>query len=154
MCSNDEQIHNEESLNTLHQIIKFYKPLYREIERTLSYFAIIHNMSGDSKYYSNYQYMIAFVCYLKACHPKALDNAIYAKDSSELIKEMKLDRVIDENDTYVLHYLKKLVKFDLGTQETKNQMIQEKEIQLDGHRIPSNIVIRISGWLSEIKKIN
>lgn len=152
MCSNDERIHNQESLQVFNQIIRYYQPSYREIERMLSYFAIIHNMSGDTQFLAHYQYMLAFVCFLKACRPEAFDNKTGGGDYSKIIKISDLENAEEDSEFCLLHYIKKLIKFDLAPQEIKNQMMQNKEIHFDHHRMPTGLIKTISGWLSEIKR--
>lgn len=45
MKDENEVIVNSDTISVLSDIVKFYQPSFREIERILSYFSIINNMS-------------------------------------------------------------------------------------------------------------
>jgi len=86
MTEENEVIANSESISVLNDIVRFYQPSFREIERILSYFSIINNMLDSQRYHENYQYLIAIVCYLKACQPNCLKLVNGQLISSHIIK--------------------------------------------------------------------
>lgn len=151
MTEKEEKVINQESIRALSNIVRFYQPSFREIERMMSYFAVIHNMSGDTHYLTNYQYLLAMICYLKACRPGALVHTSGKLTSEYVIKQAGLAELVDDTEFYTLFYIKKLIQFDLGDDELRNQMISDKEIQTDGFgRITSSMIVTIRKWLSEI----
>lgn len=150
MKTNDEKIQNDFCIDVFNNIVKHYKISYREIERMLSYFAILHNMAGDSKYYSNYQYMMAFVCFIKATNPNLL-TTITNKDCDKFIKESGLDEVENEYSFHTINYIKNLVIYCFSDDEKKKTMIQEGKIYSDNHgQMPPNLLLTISSWFNEI----
>ncbi|MGO2474326.1 MAG: KAP family P-loop NTPase fold protein [Vibrio litoralis] len=151
MKEENEVIANTESVSILNDIVKFYQPSFREIERILSYFSIINNMLGGQRYVENYQYMISMVCYLKACQPNCLKVVNGKLSSSHIIEAARLDEINSSESYYSLRYVNKLVRFDLADEDTRKQMLAEKEIQMDRMgRTPQNLLKTISSWLSEI----
>ena len=152
MKGSDEEIINKEVVTVLSDIVRYYQPSFREIERLLSYFAIINNMAGNTHYLDNYQYMIAMICYLKSCKPDALKTVNGKLSYEKIIEIANLKNLSDESDPYSLLYIKKLIRFDLGSEETRKQIIDEKEIQVDGYRVmPKDLIMTINSWLSEVK---
>ncbi|AYF20179.1 KAP family P-loop NTPase fold protein [Vibrio parahaemolyticus] len=151
MKEENEVIVNTESVSVLIDIVKFYQPSFREIERMLSYFSIINNMLGSQRYLENYQYMISMVCYLKACQPNCLKVVNGKLNSSHIIEAARLDEIDSSASYYYLQYVNKLVRFDLADEDTRKQMLEEMEIQIDRMgRTPQNLLKTISSWLSEI----
>ena len=151
MKEENEVIANTESVSVLNDIVKFYQPSFREIERMLSYFSIINNMLGSQRYLENYQYMISMVCYLKACQPNCLKVVNGKLNSSHIIGAARLDEIDSSGSYYSLQYVNKLVRFDLADEDTRKQMLEEREIIMDRMgRTPQNLLKTISSWLSEI----
>lgn len=151
MKEENEVIANSESVSVLNDIVKFYQPSFREIERILSYFAIINNMLGTQRYVDSYQYMISMVCYLKACQPNCLKLVDGKLNSSHIIRSARLDEIGGTESYHPLQYINKLVRFDLADDHTRKQMLDEREIQLDRMgRTPQDLIKTISLWLSEI----
>lgn len=151
MKEESEVIANTESVYVLNDIVKFYQPSFREIERMLSYFSIINNMLGSQYYLENYQYMIAMVCYLKACQPNCLKVVNGRLDSSRIIEAARLDEIGSSKSYKYLNYINNLVRFDLADEDTRAQMLEKNEIQIDRMgRVPKNLIKTISSWLSEI----
>ncbi|UPR37057.1 hypothetical protein ISX50_17460 [Vibrio cyclitrophicus] len=151
MKDENEVIVNSDTISVLSDIVKFYQPSFREIERILSYFSIINNMSGTTRYLENYQYMIAMVCYLKACKPDCLKPANGKMSYSNIIEAARLDEVGSYESYRSLQCINKLVRFDLADENTRQKMLEEREIQMDRMgRTPKDMIKTISSWLSEI----
>lgn len=151
MKDENEEIVNNDVVTVLNDIVKFYQPSFREIERVLSYFSIINNMLGTTRYLPDYQYMIAIVCYLKACKPNSLKSINGKLDYNTVIKESRLNELTVDGSFYSLEHVNKLIRFDLSDADTRQKMLDEKEIRLDNYgRTPDNLIITISSWLSEI----
>lgn len=132
-------------------IVQYYQPSFREIERILSYFAMLFNMLARDQYGSDYQYLIAMACYLKVCKPIALrsenNNLNY-----ELIAEIaKFDDIVKAGKYSKLEHVTNLVKFDFGDEELKAKMIEERLVSPAPFRrtIPNRLLM-INQWLSNI----
>ena len=151
MKDENEVIINSDTVSVLNDIVRFYQPSFREIERILSYFSIINNMSGTTRYLENYQYMIAMVCYLKACKPDCLKPVNGMVNYKNVIEAARLNEIASHEPYHPLEYINKLVRFDLADENTRKKMLEEKEIQMDRMgRTPDNMIKTISSWLSEI----
>lgn len=151
MKDDNEEIVNTDVVTVLNDIVKFYQPSFREIERVLSYFSIINNMVGTTRYYPDYQYMIAIVCYLKACRPNSLKCINGKLDYNTVVKESRLNELTGDGQFYSLEYVNKLIRFDLSDNDTRQKMLDEKEIQLDRFgRSDKGLIIAINSWLSDI----
>lgn len=153
MLDEDDCIANEDILSALEEIIKLHQPSFRQIERILSYFSIIMNMTGTTQYQPNYQYMIAIVCYLKVCSPSALKLVSGKLNATEISKALKLNEVKENSQFYTLQYIEKLITFDLGTDEIRRKMLEENQISMGTFgQVQKNIILTISSWLSEINR--
>lgn len=151
MKDDNEEVVNNDVVSVLNDIVKFYQPSFREIERVLSYFSIISNMAGSTRYLPDYQYMIAIVCYLKACKPNSLKLVNGKLDYTTVINESRLSEITDDGRFYSLEHLNKLIRFDLSDESTRQKMLDKKEIPLDSfHHIPKDLIMTISSWLSDI----
>lgn len=151
MTDDNEEIINSDVVKVLNDIVKFYQPSFREIERVLSYFSIINNMSGSTRYLLSYQYMIAIVCYLKACKPNSLALVNGKLDYTTIITESRLNEVPNDGPFFSLDYVIKLIRFDLSDEVTRQKMLDEKEVQIESFgRMPKDLIITIISWLSEI----
>lgn len=126
MKDENEEIVNTEVVSVLTDIVKFYQPSFREIERILSYFAVINNMLSDQRYFANHQYMIAMVCYLKACKPGLLKPEGGKLNSDVVINEIGLREIENDGRFSSLEYMKKLIAFDLGNEDIRSDMLKKK----------------------------
>ncbi len=151
MLVGDEKINNEQCTRTFMDIVKYFPISFREIERMLSYFSILHNMAGEASYYSNYQYMMAFVCYIRAVKPNLLNN-INEKSIDEILSESGLTDVEETNCFFTIFYIKNLIIYGFSSEEKKRQMLQDKTVHSDDFgRMPPNLLLNIASWFSEIK---
>jgi hypothetical protein len=154
MLDEDEQVVNADVMELLSELVKYLKPSFREIEQILSYFALIHNMSGNTSYYETYQTMTAFICYLKASKPDLITRIESdGIDRDELMHEAGLSKIISEENAYFhIKYLDKLVVYDLSTKEVKMEMSKENENDFRGLYGESSgfLMKKICGWLSEM----
>ncbi|MDP1770785.1 MAG: P-loop NTPase fold protein [Methylobacter sp.] len=153
MLDDGEQVANNDVIELLSELVKYLKPSFREIEQILSYFALIHNMAGNSAYYAHYQTMIAFICYLKASKPELISKIENESiDGKELIQMAGLPiSFSDEIIFYHIEYLYNLIIFDLANKEERQRMLDEKVISFSGAQgLSKNIIKKVCGWLSEM----
>ena len=155
MLDKGEQVSNQQAVELLKELVKYLKPSYREIERTLSYFALIHNMSDKSQqsYFLPYQLIISFVCFLKSLQPNLIDRIVRNKmDSKTLIEEAGL-KDIDEKSKYKSIYrLTRFVIFDFADEVQKKKMMDEGTIKTDEgfDRDSNTIIVTVCSWLTDI----
>lgn len=151
MFNEEEQVLNSDSIEIFKEIIKFYQPSLREIERMLSYYAIIHNMSKD-KYILHYQLMISFVCFIASCHTNIIRN-IEKFSPNKIIELIDLNNLKESDEFYTLKLMKNFILYDLSDEETKKIMVGNKDIVLSDYgRTPNNVIKTVIGWVSEIKQ--
>lgn len=133
MLDADEEFKNTDLIEILRELVKANKPSYREIEQILSYVALVHNMSsGDTKYYSNYQIAIAFMCYLKASLPTIFERVSKNNISfDELIIETGFEWAKNgsASEYAYIEYMVKEIKYDFADPELRKRMIEDKEIE-------------------------
>ncbi|MCP4114095.1 MAG: hypothetical protein GY737_01605 [Desulfobacteraceae bacterium] len=150
MTETEECITDQKAINTISEIVKFYQPSFREIERILTYFSIIHNMSRGRQSLENYQSIMALICYLKACKPNVIDAINKGKDPKEIIALAELP-INKPNRFLHLYDITNIIRYDLSSQTVKDEMIQNNEIQTDHFgRMQNDIIHDVINWLSEI----
>ncbi len=155
MFDSGEKIKQEEAIGLFEELIRYCRPSFREIERALSYFALIQNMlSGNDKLRSSYQFMVAFVCYLKAAKPHLIKQITHEQISSDaLLEEAGLGHVDGNVHANYLYDLAKFVVFDMGSEEQRKRMIEAREVFADDGfgRYPDMGVMRnVCRWLDDI----
>ena len=156
MVEDGEKINNTEAIGLLKEVVKYYKLSFRDIERVLTYFALIHNMSKETKFNLSYQIIVSFICYLKVVHPQLVQKIADGKISSkELIEKTGLDEFDNEVDYQYLPYLKKYLIFELATDEVRNEIMKEKTLVLDNYgRAQKDVMITVCKWLADIQRQN
>jgi dsRNA-specific ribonuclease len=137
--------------NVLYEIVQYYQPSFREIDRMLSYFSILSNMTSQQSYGSEFQLVMAMVCYLKVCKPYAL-IPVNGTLSYDQIANAANFADIEKTDRFSqLEHITRLIKFDFGDQELKDKMIEEKLIHQPSYmRQVPNRLIAVNKWLTEI----
>lgn len=151
MLDAGEQIPNNVTKAVLEEIIRYHKPSYREIERILSYFALIKNMTGES-YIVPFQHIMAFVCYLKGTN-SGLFEQIFKRSISleDILKQTKLDLFDEKSDERHLYALANYIRYDLSSEDIRNAMIQNNIISPERLGFSCNdIIADVSAWFREI----
>ncbi len=159
MLENGEPMLNVVAVNLLEELIKHFIPSYRNIERTLSYFAVIHNMGNKPTHFcSSYQSIISFICYLKSSKPNLVDRIASNKiDSKTLIEEAGLKDIdIGKKSKYKYIYrLTQYINFDLADEVQKKKLIDEENIVLDDgldSYDSTGIMFTVCCWFSDINQ--
>ncbi|HHG3492828.1 TPA: P-loop NTPase fold protein [Vibrio parahaemolyticus] len=146
----NEPILNKEAFGTLSKLIKYNQPSFRDIERMLTYFAIIENVRNDQmvKYF---QSMMALVCYLKVASPRLLDSIIKRNVThTDVLKSLRLENP-ELLDCYVLEYLAVEIEFDLASEERRTQMFEQNLLdRFEMRRIPPNVIGYFCGLLNNM----
>lgn len=146
-----EPVPNNIAKTVLEELIMYHKPSYREIERILSYFALVNNMAGQS-YIAPFQYIMAFICYLKCTDASLLEQIFKGSILLEdILKLTKLDSFDQKSDDRHLYALANHIRYDLSSEEVRNEMIQNRIISAE--RIGfgcNNIIADVVTWFREI----
>lgn len=151
MLEAGEQVPNHSTKTVLEELVRYHKPSYREIERILSYFALVNNMA-DQSYIAPFQYIMAFVCYLKGTNSGLLEQ-IFKRPIvvEDLLKITKLDLFDEKSDERHLYGLANYIRYDLSPENIRNQMIQDKIISPERLGFGCNdIVAGVTAWFREI----
>ncbi|MDI5994468.1 P-loop NTPase fold protein [Pseudomonas sp. MDMC216] len=148
----EEKISNDTTIETLKEIFIANKTSFRGIQKTLSYFAILHNSSPTTKYYEYYQVMMAISCYSKAEKPELM-HAVYLKESEEKIKSLLFPTPPIGSREYRRLSTMLIVKYLISPPDIQNEMIRNQEIQTDfGRAIADDCMEKINNTLSLISQ--
>jgi nucleoside-triphosphatase THEP1 len=144
----EEKIKNRFTLDILKEIFASNKTSYRGIQKTLSYFAILHNTSKDTEYYDYYQAMMAICCYSKTEKPEII-SAISRRENAERISALLFPAASTNNREYSREFTKTIIKYLVSDEEKKQEMISNREIQTDfGRGVPDDCIETITNTLS------
>lgn len=144
-------IYNRDALLAITDLVRHLKPSFRDIERILTYFALIEN-SCNAAFNEYYQDIMGTVCFLKVTNPKILDNIMHGRASSKDVLEYL--QLTDQNlnpDADPLKYLAIQIEYDLSAPERKNEIESNEAINFRGYPSkPVNIFKRFIEKLSNI----
>ena len=155
MCKEGEVLQNHEAIELIEELVKYLRPSFRDVERMLSYFALIQNTAGNQSFLRSYQTMVAFMCYLKSTKHHLIEKISHQKiDSATLLKEVGLDHIDGNSESTHIYDLTQSVIFDLANDEQRKKMIAAREIFPDDGfgRTSSHVMRKVCGWLSEINR--
>ncbi len=133
--------HSDENINKNELTIRFFRELvednkvsFREIERMLSSYSILHNFF-DSAYIDEYQLGLAFVSYLNIFHYKILLDIC---NNTYLLSEiLSIVRKITKDD----EKLKEYIVMDLGTVDEINSFLEITVNSNSWRRHESKIIV-------------
>ncbi|MCX9111725.1 KAP family NTPase [Aeromonas veronii] len=132
-------VNNVEVIQILQSIVRYLKPSLRDIERVLTYFAIIENSSDDSMN-DFYQNIMATVCFMKAVNPRLLDEVVSKRASSqELLDFLQMSEVSNFSADDVIKHLAAVVEFDLASETRRKVMQENRTVEFIFGRPPSQV---------------
>lgn len=152
MLDSGETYENHEAINLLSEISRYKKLSCREIERILSYIALIHNMTPSRNLYQHYQLATTFICYLKVTKPSLIEqisrNSITGR---QLLEEAGHFGDINKDEYSYIPSLNGLIEYDLADEEAKSKMVELRDQLADSfRRAPVNVLKSVAGWLTNI----
>lgn len=152
LMSGNNGVMNDYAIKTLTSITKHLKPSFRDIERILTYFAILENSRSD-EFNDYHQDFMALTCYLKVVHPKLLDMATSREINSKTILDaMKLNGNLEQITDNILHDLAIEIEFDLSDEIKRQEMIKQNLIHgFYSGRYPSDVLSFFNRELSNIE---
>nr|WP_263434327.1 KAP family NTPase [Vibrio cholerae] len=153
LMSSGKRIHNQTAAQVLKSLVKHLKPSFRDIERILTYFAIIEN-SRNEPMNDYYQSMMALVCFMKVANPRMLDAIISKRASGqELIDFLQISSGSDYSEEYALEYLATQIEFDLASEERRNAMQESNMLNLRHGIGPSKVIDYFYQELNNIQPV-
>lgn len=148
ISSPGEIINNHTTIEFLKEIFIANKTSFRGIQKTLSYFAIFHNLDPNTRYYDYYQAMLAISCYSKAEKPE-ITKSILRKDGFEEISSMLLPTNSIDTREHTRSFINLIIKYLTSNTEEQERMVKDREIKTDfDRRIPENCMEKINNTLS------
>ncbi|HDM8215107.1 TPA: hypothetical protein P0E22_005174 [Vibrio harveyi] len=148
-----KRIHNETAAQMLKSLVKHLKPSFRDIERILTYFAIIEN-SRNEPMNEYYQDMMAVVCLMKVVNPRMLDAIISKRASGqELLDFLQISDGSDYSEEYALEYLATQIEFDLASEERRHEMRENNLLNFGYGRAPSKVIDYFYQELNNIQPV-
>lgn len=153
LMSSGKRIHNQTAAQVLKSLVKHLKPSFRDIERILTYFAIIEN-SRNEPMNDYYQSMMALVCFMKVANPRMLDAIISKRASGqELIDFLQISSGSDYSEEYALEYLATQIEFDLASEARRNAMQESNMLNLRHGIGPSKVIDYFYQELNNIQPV-
>lgn len=150
MSDDGEDLASLQSSVILDELIKMFQPSYREIERVLSYFAVIINMLNSKKMSLHYTCAIALVSYLKACKPESLrlSNGKLSKDI--FYSAIQFDE-LSKVKKHAIECLCVLIEYEFTDDVVKHEMIRSGRIRDNGlGSYPDDIILEVNSWINDI----
>ncbi|MCS0388853.1 KAP family P-loop NTPase fold protein [Vibrio diabolicus] len=149
----DKNILNESAMQMLDALVKYLKPSFRDIERILTYFAIVEN-SENQTMDDFYQDIMALVCFLKVVNPRLLDAIISKRaGSQELLDFLQLSENSERMDDYALEYLATEIEFDLSSQERRKEIMENQSLSFRFGRAPTDVINYFYQQLNNIQPV-
>jgi len=144
----------ETAIDFFEDIASYYDLSLREIERSLTSFAIIYNAT-EGKLNEKYSLMSVFLSVIKSIKPD-----IYKKLSNNNIsyRELLLDTSLEnlEADWWQGkpegHPVKWLLKYYLSTDEEIKELLKEGDYFKVSHNFDRSVIIKICAWLEAFKR--
>ncbi|MFM5647660.1 P-loop NTPase fold protein [Aeromonas veronii] len=147
------KVNNENAVQILKSLAKHLKPSLRDIERILTYFAIIEN-SRNEPMSDFYQGIMATICFMKVANPRMLDAVINKRASvQELLDFLQLSEGSDYSGEYALEYLATVVEFDLASEERRKVIMESNLIDFRYGRLPSQVFDYFHQLLNNIQPV-
>ncbi|EOB3604621.1 KAP family P-loop NTPase fold protein [Vibrio vulnificus] len=153
LMSSGTRIHNGGAAQMLKSLVKHLKPSFRDIERILTYFAIIEN-SRNEPMNDYYQDMMAVVCFMKVLNPKMLDAIVSGRvGSQELLKFLNIFDGSDYSKDHALEYLATQIEFDLAPEERRKEIQDTQMLTFRFGRAPSKVIDYFYQELNNIQPV-
>ena len=142
---------HQNAIQNLEELVEFYDLPLREIEKSLTNFAIIHNATDDGDLNSDYLLLAVFISVIKVINPE-----LYQKLSrktityNQLIKEANLERLSahywHEEEAHPLRWL---LKYELSSDDDAAEMVKNLK-NYRGFR--QGAIANICLWLDSFKR--
>jgi len=144
-----------EAVELMEELAIYYDLSLREIERSLTSFAIIQNVTNGDMSISH-SLLSVFISIIKSTHPGVFrelskNRITYEEVLEEVsLNKLKIDWWSDKPEGHPIRYL---LKYYLGTDEEAEELLKKgKYININyGRDDRGNVIPRICSWLDEFK---
>lgn len=148
------QAHNN-AIENFEELVNYFDLSLREIEKSLTNFAIIYNATDEGNLNREYLLLATFICIIKVIEP-----AIYQKlsrkkmDYEELLKRAGLGKLSASHwDEAESHPLRWLLKYNLSTDEAASELFKSlKDKSMTRWSTSRESITSICGWLEAFKR--
>lgn len=131
------------------ELVEFYNLSLREIERSLSNFAVIQNLT-EGNLNGDYFWLSIFLCIAKAKYPKTFKKLRFNKISyDELIEEVELERLHEDSwgpDKLEHHPLRWLIKCYISSDEERKKLLAEGDYR-EARGFNRSTIPEICNWM-------
>ena len=139
-----------DAIGYIEELVNHYNLSLREVEKTLTNFAIIYNATDECNLNSEYLTLAIFLCVIKVIKPEIYNKLSRKKiDYPELVKSADLTRLKAQYwDEQEEHPLRWLLKYNLSTEDEANELVASMKTQRVNRMYNNrNIVTTICKWL-------
>lgn len=153
LMSDGSAINNDGAVETLKLLVEHLKPSLRDIERMLTYFAIIENSLGMCME-GYYQDVMATVCFMNVANPRLLDAVISKRaGSQELLEFLQMSESSNYSEKYAIEHLASVIEFDLTSEERRKVMLDTRLVEFRFGRLPSQVFDYFYRLLNNIQPV-
>ena len=139
-----------DAIGYIEELVNHYNLSLREVEKTLTNFAIIYNATDECNLNSEYLTLAIFLCVIKVIKPEIYNKLSRKKiDYPELVKSADLTRLKAQYwDEQEEHPLRWLLKCNLSTEDEANELVASMKTQrVNRMHNNRNIVTTTCKWL-------
>ena len=145
----------QDAIGYIEELVNYYDLSLREVEKSLTNFAIIYNATEECNIISEYLTIAIFLCVIKVIKPEIYNKLSRKKiDYPELVKSADLTRLKahywDEQEEHPLRWL---LKYNLSTEEEASALVAAMKTQrvTRMHNI-RDVVTTTCKWLDTFKR--
>ena len=143
------------AIENFEEMVNYFDLSLREIEKSLTNFAIIYNATDEANLNSDYLLLATFICIIKVIEPGIYQKLFHKKmDYEELLNTAGLGklnaRYWDEEESHPLRWL---LKYYLSSEDVASELITSlKDKRM--FRLSSNreSLANICSWLETFKR--
>lgn len=122
---------NDEAIKLFGELIDHYRLSFRDIERSLTNFALVENLTaGDLRF--DYYYLLVFLSIIRTIKPQVYSEIKHGEIKYDgeggLIKKADIENLYEDDlptEFSESHLLKWMLKYDLSTTEEANEMVKK-----------------------------
>ena len=142
---------HQNAIQNFEELVEFYDLPLREIEKSLTNFAIIHNATNDGELNEDYLLLAVFICITKVINPETYQKLSRKKITyTQLIKETGLEKLsVDWWENEESHPLRWLLKYELSNENEASEMVKNLKNPWRLHR---GKIASICLWLDSFKR--
>ena len=137
---------HQNTIDVFEELAVFYNLSLREVEKSLTNFAIIYNLTDEGNLNVEHLYVAIFLCIIKVIKPEVYSKLSIARIDYEQLAQLAELKML-KNRYWVdaeEHELRWLLKYNLSSEEVASELIKDRKDQgsrfnLSGQRTVINI---------------